>query len=403
MENRNPRNPSTRTTFHVCRQLAPKFCHSQSFDLRVCIFALLFLAGCGAPGEPTPPSPPVPVAVTDLSAQQAGDGVHLTFTMPAKTIKGERLTEPPSIEVLRGALKPDGSPDAKSFRVVYTVPGALVGKYRSDDHVQFVDPVEPQETRAHPGEALVYRVRTRSFKKRASADSNSVTVRLFPVPQRIPSIQAKVTKTAVELNWTPVTQTSGNDPLTAAPEYHVYRGELDPRTYDPNAKDHWQEKWIVPLALLARSDAPNFHDTQFEFAKTYVYIVRAAVSRDANVLESDDSDPLVVVATDTFPPSVPQALVAALTSAGPSGSPEVDLSWSINSETDLAGYRVYRSERQEDKGELVTPELLLSPAYRDTSVQPDHQYWYRVTSVDRAGNESGPSAPVLADVAQHSP
>jgi hypothetical protein len=390
-------DPSTRESQRS--KLPPR----TSFDFGICAFALFLLGGCGAPGEPTPPSPPVPVVVSDLSARQAGDGVQLIFTMPAKTIKGERLTEPPSVEVLRGALKADGSPDNNSFRVAYTVPGALVGRYLSDDHIQFVDPVAPEETRAHPGATFVYRVRTRASKKRASSDSNSVTVRLFPVPQHIPSVHAEVTQTAIDLNWTPVTQTSGGDRLPAAPEYHVYRGELDSRTYDPSAQDPSHEKWIVPLAQLGDSEAPDFRDSQFEFGKVYVYMVRSAITVDGHMLESDDSDRTVVVAKDIFPPSVPQGLVAAVISASASSPLEVDLSWAINSETDLAGYRVYRSERQEDKGELVTPELLLSPAYRDTSVQPNRQYWYRVTSVDRAGNESVPSAPVLADVAQHSP
>ncbi len=421
MENRNSRNPSTRTSFKpvstrfffssavfpsfskpVSRKAKPKFRRGSSFAFRLSFFGFFLLGGCGAPGEPTAPSPPVPSVISDLSARQAGDGVQLTFTMPAKTITGERLAEPPAIEVLRGALKADGSPDAKSFRVIYTVPGALVAKYRSEDHEQFVDPVAPEETRAHPGALLVYCVRTRASKKRASADSNSVTVRVFPVPQRITSLQSRVTETAVELKWTEVTRTSGGDPLSGAPEYHVYRGELDARTYDPAAKDRSQEKWISPFALLGRSDAPSFRDTQFEFGKIYVYIVRSAARSGDNALESDDSDQLVVAATDTFPPSVPQGLIAAVTSASASGPQEVDLSWSINSETDLAGYRVYRSEQENDRGELVTPELLLSPAYRDTSVRPAHQYWYRVTAVDRAGNESVPSPPVLADVAQHS-
>ena len=391
MENRNSRHLFTR------RLHPPVF-----RDFYFLFSAFLLLAGCGAPGEPTPPSPPVPAAIGDLSARQAGDGVQLTFTMPEKTINGDRLAEPPSIEVLRGALRADGSADSKSFRVVYTIPGALANNYRSGDHEQFVDPVAPEETRAHPGATLAYRVRTRASKKRASADSNTVTIRVFAVPQHIAAPQAKLTEPAIELRWTPPTQTSGGDPLTAVLEYHVYRGELDPRTHDPAVKDLSHDKWLSPLALLARSDAPDFRDTQFEFGKTYAYIVRTAVSVEGNTLESDDSDPLVLIAADTFPPAVPQSVVAAVTSAGSSGSPEVDLSWSINSESDLAGYRVYRSEQQNDKGELLTPELLLSPAYRDTSVRPDHAYWYRVTAVDRAGNESAPSPPVPADVAQHS-
>jgi fibronectin type 3 domain-containing protein len=80
----------------------------------------------------------------------------------------------------------------------------------------------------------------------------------------------------------------------------------------------------------------------------------------------------------------------------------VDLSWSINLETDLAGYRVYRSERQDMRGVLITADLLLAPAYRDTSVEPGHRYWYSVTAVDRAGNESDASASVVVDVAKPS-
>jgi fibronectin type 3 domain-containing protein len=78
----------------------------------------------------------------------------------------------------------------------------------------------------------------------------------------------------------------------------------------------------------------------------------------------------------------------------------VDLSWSINLETDLAGYRVYRSEQAGTPGELLTPELLLTPAYRDTSVKSGQKYWYSVTAVDRSGNESAPSVQTAVEVTQ---
>jgi len=45
---------------------------------------------------------------------------------------------------------------------------------------------------------------------------------------------------------------------------------------------------------------------------------------------------------------------------------------------------------------------LLAPAYRDTSVEPGHRYWYTVTAVDRAGNESEASGAAAVDVAQPS-
>jgi fibronectin type 3 domain-containing protein len=84
------------------------------------------------------------------------------------------------------------------------------------------------------------------------------------------------------------------------------------------------------------------------------------------------------------------------------GSYVVDLSWAINVETDLAGYRVYRSESEGTSGELLTRDLLLTPAYRDTSVEGGHSYWYTVRAVDRAGNESGPSQTVAVEIAQPS-
>src|SRR5260370_37139380 len=100
---------------------------AQVFAIFYFFFSIFLMAGgCGAPGEPVPPVPPVPVAIKDLAAHQAGDGVQLAFTIPANSVTGDRLSEPPALEILRGSVKPDGSADAKSFRAVYTIPGALV-------------------------------------------------------------------------------------------------------------------------------------------------------------------------------------------------------------------------------------------------------------------------------------
>jgi hypothetical protein len=363
----------------------------------------LVLLGCGAPGEPTPPSPPVPVAVTDLSAQQAGDAVQLTFTLPSKTITGDKLAEPPAVEILRGALKPDGTPDNNSFRVIYTVPGLLMDNYAAEGHVRFADSVPPEETRAHPGATLAYRVRTRVSRKRASADSNTVTVRVYPVPERIASIQSRATESAIELSWSAPVRTSGGDPLPAFSGYHIYRGELDPSSADAASKDLTQAKWISLLTLLASSPTTSYRDTFFDFGKTYLYVIRSVVLAGGNELESSDSAPVIVTPRDIFPPAAPQGLVAAVLPGAAPGSLEVDLSWSINLETDLAGYRVYRSEEPGTRGQPLTPDLLPTPSYRDTSVLPGHRYWYSVTAVDRAGNESEPSAPADTGVTQPSP
>jgi hypothetical protein len=394
MELRNLRKPVSRHT---------ESARTASLGFLASGLVFFLAAGCGAPGEPTPPTPPIPVAVTDLAAHQVGDGVQLIFTLPAKSVTGDRLAAPPAVEIVRGTPKPDGSPDAKSFRVVYTIPGSLVENYVMEEHVKFIDPVAPAEIRAHPGSSLVYIVRTRASQKRASANSNAVLVRMFPVPETIAHVEARVTESAIELNWAAPARTSTGDPLTGFSGYRIYRGELDPSSAEAAASDLLKARWKSPLTLLATSDENNYRDSLFDFGKTYAYIVRSAVLVEGNALESADSAPAIVTPRDTFPPAAPQNLVAAVLSGATAGSVLVDLSWSINLETDLAGYRVYRSEQQDTRGTLITPDPLLAPAYRDTSVEPGHRYWYSVTAVDRAGNESNASLAVAVDVAKLSP
>ena len=374
---------------------------AQRISLLYFLISLFFLAaGCGAPGEPTPPSPPVPVAVADLTAHQAGDGVELVFTLPSKSVSGDKLSATPAVEILRGTLKPDGKPDPKSLPIVYTIPAALIGNYLAAGHIHFADPIAPEETKAHPGGTVAYLVRTRVSRKRASVDSNVVTARVFPVAESISSLQVQVTESAVKLSWPAPLRTSAGEPLPAISGYHIYRGEIDPKAPAPASKDLTLVQWSSPLALLGTSGTNSHDDTQFEFGKTYVYIVRSVITQEGIEIESDNSEPATMAVFDTFPPATPQGLVATLLPGAAPSSLVVDLSWSINLETDLAGYRVYKSEQEGARGQLITPDLLPVPAVRDTSVEPGHRYWYTVTAVDRAGNESAPSNPVAIDVTQ---
>ncbi len=359
---------------------------------------LLLTAGCGAPGDPVPPSPPVPVAVRDLTVHQAGDGVQLSFTLPANSISGEKLPAPPAVEILRGTVKSDGLADSKSFRVVYTIPGALLDSYRAEGRVRFIDPLSPEETKSHPGAAAAYIVRTRASPKRASADSNAVTLRLFPVPAPITLVEARVTESAVELTWLMPARAAG-EPMPAITGYRIYRSEIHPSAPASPPQDIPESQ----AAQLASSQTNSYRDTSIVFDHTYLYVVRSVIQVEGNELESSDSQPVTVTPRDTFPPAAPQGLVAALLPGSAPGTVLVDLSWSINLETDLAGYRVYRSEQEGTRGQLLTPDLLPTPAVRDTSVGPGHRYWYTVTAVDRAGNESAPDAPVVVDVTPRSP
>jgi fibronectin type 3 domain-containing protein len=378
-------------------------CFASSILSRILVGIVLFGVACGAPGEPVAPSPPVAVQITDLTAHQAGDGVQVVFTMPASTLTAERIVSTPAVEILRGAVRQDGSADLKSFRIVDTIPGSLAGKYLAGDKFKFTDPIASEETKAHPGSLVAYTVRTRLSQKRASANSNIVSIRIFNVPERITSIALKLTEPAIELDWGPVKRTSAGDPLLDAPRYNIYRAQLDDDAMNRANHELSKLKWNANFQLLASQTENTYRDRSFEFGKNYAYSVRAAVTVDGGQVESEDSTPVIVTAADIFPPSAPHELSAAVLPGDTEGSLVVDLSWSINVEADFAGYRVYRSEQQGTKGQLLTSELLPTPAYRDTSVQSPHRYWYAVTAVDRAGNESPPSSLVAAEITQPAP
>ena len=84
--------------------------------------------------------------------------------------------------------------------------------------------------------------------------------------------------------------------------------------------------------------------------------------------------------------------------ATPQAPAYVELSWAISSEGDLAGYYVYRSDSEDTPGDRINSEILPSPAFRDISIVPGKRYFYRVSAVDRAGNESPKSSAVQTEI-----
>ena len=367
----------------------------------VILFCLLL--GCAAPGEPLPRKPPIPEAIIDLAARQSGDGVVLTFTLPRNTTEHQRLAEPPVVEIFRGAIPAGAEREKLSTRLVYTIPAALVESYVAEGRMRFVDPLRPEEPAQMPGGQMVYLVRTRASKRRASADSNVVAVRVYPAPERIRDLRAAVTETAVELSWTRPGRTTAGAPLASVAGYRVYRAELEPGAEAAPVEDVSKTKLKAPLELLAPAAAPEFRDTQLEFGRTYLYVVRSVAQYESDSVESGDSLPAVVTPRDVFPPAEPKDLVGVGVPATPQTRAHIELSWSISPETDWAGYYIYRTVENGTQAERLTRELLLSPTFRDMSVLAGRRYRYQVTAVDRAGNEGPRSAAVTAEVPRNEP
>ena len=102
---------------------------------------------------------------------------------------------------------------------------------------------------------------------------------------------------------------------------------------------------------------------------------------------SDDSgniaswiDPVGGVTIDTNPPAAPRELGAV------GRDSLVILDWVKNSEPDLAGYRIYRSETPLTGFEVLEDTEFNS--YKDRQPANFQRYYYKVSAVDFAGNES---------------
>ena len=359
-------------------------------------------AGCAAPGDPYERKPPTPMAVTDLSAVQAGNDVLLTFTLPQQAIDRRPLNESPSVEIYRDidkAYQATSGPHvtrSSGVTLLVTIPAAMVPNYVEQGRFRYSDPLQPEDFAPRTESGAFYFVATRVSEKKSSAMSNSASLHIYPAAVPISDLKSEVTHAAVVLTWTAPEKTlAGSAPAIAV--YHVYRGVPDaaaPAGSEPKLKS--------PFVKIADAPAPPFEDTQFEFGASYVYSVRSVVQYSGAAIESADSNFAGVSPRDTFPPAAPQGLVVVLVPRQGDSPAHFELSWSISPETDFAGYNVYRSEQAGAPGLRLNGEgpgkLLPTPAFSDMNVQPGHRYLYTVTAVDRAGNESPASAVVSGDV-----
>ena len=90
------------------------------------------------------------------------------------------------------------------------------------------------------------------------------------------------------------------------------------------------------------------------------------------------------------PPATPRNLTSRVTTVS------VVLDWDNNTESDLAGYLVYRSASASGPWTKLTATSLTASAYTDTTAPAGATSYYRVTAIDTAGQESTGAATTSA-------
>ena len=323
--------------------------------------------------------------------------------MPSTSTDQQPLADTPSVAIYRRravlsaptALKRVPK-NANMGQLVDSIPANALPQYQKNGGVEFPDKLDPSELSSATGNELVYTVRTSISAAKESADSNPAALRVYSPPAPIQDLRATLTETALVLDWSAPQQPGS---AAAKPiDFHVYRGEVDPDTAQAAALDASQAKLIAPPILLAQTTETRYQDMSFQFGHTYLYNVRDSVRFGTETVESADAAPAVLTAKDIFPPATPlglEAVVVPTTNAEPAS---VELTWAINTEGDLAGYDVYRSEGTDMPGLKLNSEPLSAPTFRDISVLPGTSYFYRVGAIDRSGNESALSPAVEVQI-----
>jgi hypothetical protein len=242
------------------------------------------------------------------------------------------------------------------------------------------DVLPPALQQQNPTGFIHYAVETLNIRGRSAGLSNQIQVPLAPTLPPPTDLIAKVTADGVVLTFASIL----HEPPAPELSYvcRVYREEQGSAT-------------PVLLGELQPGTSPQtqFLDHSLEWQKTYRYWVTVLTQvqrngRTEGQVEGDNSAPVTVFANDVFPPAVPAGLQAVFSSVGQ--QPFVDLTWAPNTDSDLAGYNVYRREHN-GPWTRINSAPLPTPAYRDGNVAADRTYFYAVTAVDVHGNESARS------------
>ncbi len=347
--------------------------------LSVVLLVARTMIGCGTPGAPLPPSLNLPNAVLNLSAIRIGNSVRLAWSMPTRTTDKVVLRHPVTVQICRAV---ESGPCANIASLTLKPGGA--GEYAD---------ALPADLTQGPGRLLRYEVAVLNHAEKSAGPSNAAYSAAGTSPAALTGLTGQVRRDGVLLNWHPATE----------PEqsivFRIERLQLTATTPDQAPKSP-----LAPAAPAAAqtlvvhskdgSDPGHAVDTSALFNQQYRYVIERvatlALSGQSVEVQGLPSEAVVITTTDVFPPAVPQGLVAVADAAAGA----IDLSWSPDSDSDLAAYQVYRRDIHTELPPQRISSVGTETSFRDTGAQPGHAYAYSVSAVDQTGNPSARSPEV---------
>lgn len=340
----------------------------------VALAAISLLTACGTPGAPQPPSLGIPKPVSDLRAVRTGVTVTLSWTNPTETTDGELIRKQGTAIIYRRL-----STEVSGHRIAEVALRPTLKEQQPGANQTVTDSLATLLSGATSAEFVSYTVVADSSSGKNGGPSQEATVPLVPtLPQ--PQIAVKVVPAGVLISWQNAAPVSMSRSFQASYAYEIMRRQEG--TTDA----------IKVGQAPAVGTAIEFLDSGIEWQNTYQYWVMPVTSwqlagRNGEI-EGESSSETTILANDTFPPATPWGLQAVF--SGQPEQPGIDLTWSPNTDQDLAGYNVYRQTGNEPPMK-INDETVKTPSFHDGKIQPGTTYLYSVTAIDLRGNESAHS------------
>lgn len=337
-------------------------------------FALLITSNCGKRKPPQPPIEKIQQR-TEISGFQQGNKVILSWQMPARNESPKNILTINRIDVYRllEPLSSSVSLSEEEFSSRSTLIASLPVT-NSDFGLKRISYTDTLEFAGQPVR-LRYAIRFVNSSGQKAAFSNFLLLEPTAAIANAPTgLEVKALKDSIRLAWkAPISNVDGTRPANIL-GYNVFRSTGDEQTQ------------ILNSAPVTREE---FTDKNFEFEKKYTYFVRTvSVGSNGEPVESFNSDAVELFANDIFPPNPPEAVTIA---AAPKN---LSLFFAFNTESDVVGYKIHRStDLNQPKSEwlILTPDLIKTNTFQDTNVESGKTYFYYVTAIDNAKNESAPS------------
>jgi hypothetical protein len=374
-----------------------------SLKLSTLLAACVVMAGCAQTGVPLPPSLELPKPPNDLRAMRKGNHVYLTWSEPTVTTDRQNIRYIGPTLICRSSeseISECGTPTA-----MLPAPSTSPAKQSNGRPAleSYTDTLPASLQQPDPAADITYAVEILNRNARGAGLSNRFHIPAIITLSAPSDLAAQLTGDGVVLTWTNANTIPANPVGSSSVQfrYRIYRRNENPPA---NASPKDKKEVVAGEIPVGTPGSVQFLDSGFEWEQTYLYRVTAVsiVQRaDAEIqIEGDDTPEIRVVAHDVFPPAVPTGLQAVYSGEGQ--KPFIDLIWTPVSNTDLAGYNIFRSEDGStgEKMSKVNSEPVKTPSYRDTTVAPGKTYTYSVSAIDVRGNESAKSETAIESAPQ---